>query len=127
MASAGDNLCPVCRSRLKSGPANLFPRAIYYQCPKCGQFGLTASAEAQLFNLLATPRNESVLSYAISKAPRTGPDTPVFDFEDCNKIVEADFLPTPQEQAENLIRWLGDHLGGPGEMLHLSFPTLPFS
>ncbi len=46
----------------------------------------------------------------------------MFDSEVCKKILEQDFLPTPQEQAENLIRWLGSNLPGPGEIVRINFP-----
>jgi len=61
------------------------------------------------------------LSYAIRRTPRRGKDTTLFDAETCKKIIEQDFLPTPQEQAENLIRWLGTNLPGPGEVVIVSF------
>jgi hypothetical protein len=98
-------------------------RGVFFDCPRCGLFGLTYHAEtAALPSLLATPRKRSVLSYAISRTPRTGPNTTVFDAEQCERIVKADYLPTPQEQAENLVRLLGDHLSGPGQRLRITFP-----
>ena len=50
-----------------------------------------------------------------------GLDTTVLDLATCKKIVDADILPTPQEAAENLIRWLGTHLAGPGDILKINF------
>jgi hypothetical protein len=78
-------------------------------------------AEFTLPTLLTNPRKAAVLSYAIRRTPPRGRDTTVFDAETCKKIVEQDFLPTPQEQAENLIRWLGANLPGPGEVVIVSF------
>ena len=78
-------------------------------------------AEFTLPSLLTNPRRAAVLSYAIRRTPRRGRDTTVFDAEACKKIIEQDFLPTPQEQAENLIRWLGTNLPGPGEVVIVSF------
>jgi len=97
----------------------------YFSCSQCGIFGLTKNAEFIAFPaLLATPRKRSVLSYAISKRTlplRPGTNTIVFDADECERIVKADYLPTPQEQADNLIRWLGDHLSGPGQRLRIAF------
>lgn len=93
----------------------------YYECPRCGHFGLARLAEQLLSTVAVTPRNAAVLSYTISRAPRQGPETIVFDFDQCKRIVEADYLPTPQEQAENLVRWLGDNLSGPGERITLRY------
>lgn len=97
-------------------------RGVFFDCPRCGLFGLTYHAEtAALPSLLATPRKRSVLSYAISRTPRTGPNTTVFDAEQCERIVKADLLPTPQQQGENLIRWLGNNLSGSGDTRILTF------
>jgi hypothetical protein len=95
---------------------------LYCDCPRCGAFGLTYRAEAALPELLTTPRRMSVLSYAIRRTPPSGLKTTLFDHLECKRLVEADYLPTPQEQAENLVRWLGDNLAGPGETLRISFP-----
>lgn len=102
-----------------------FGDKVYFTCPRCGIFGLTAHAElTALPNLLTTPRRRSVLSYAINRRtrpPRPGANTTVFDAEECERIIKADYLPTPQEQAENLIRWLGDNLSGPGDELLIAY------
>jgi hypothetical protein len=45
----------------------------------------------------------------------------VFDAEECERIVKADYLPTPQEQAENPIRWLGNNLSGPGDEINIAY------
>jgi hypothetical protein len=116
--------CPVCTTPLEN--RSDYGEKVYLKCPRCGNFGLTAHAEiAALPNLLSTPRKKSVLSYAISRKTRPslpGTNTIVFDAEECERIVKADYLPTPQEQGENLIRWLGDHLPDPGRRLRIDFP-----
>ena len=122
MAPSDDTRCPVCSTALKTGRQD-YGEKVYFECPRCGLFGLTRSAESTLPGLLTTPRSAAVLSYAISRTPRQRPDTPVFDSSQCKRMVEADFLPTPQEQAENLIRWLGEHLSGPGEGVNLLYTS----
>jgi hypothetical protein len=116
--------CPVCTTPLET--RSDYGEKVYFKCPRCGTFGLTAHAEiAALPNLLSTPRKRSVLGYAISLKTRPslpGTSTIVFDAEECERIVKADYLPTPQEQGENLIRWLGDHLPDPGRRLRIDFP-----
>lgn len=72
--------------------------------------------------LKGSRRTAAVLSYAISRTRPQGRDTPLFNIFDCQRIVKTGFLPSPQEQAENLIRWLGDNLGGPGEGTIIAFP-----
>ena len=94
---------------------------IYFDCPRCGLFGLTRPAALTLDTLLTDARKKAVLSYGIRHTPRRGPDTTVFDPEACKKIVDAGVLLTPQEQADNLIRWLGTNLPGPGERIRSNF------
>jgi len=118
MALAGP--CPICGTPVeKRSPTGT---VIYYVCPRCGTFGLTVHAESiALPPLLTTRRNRSVLSYAISKTPGTGHDTHVFNAEECARILGADFLPSPHEQAETLLRWIGDNLDGTGETTLVGF------
>jgi hypothetical protein len=66
-------------------------------------------------------RNRGVLSYAISRKPRIGQDTLLFTVDDCEAIIKAGVLPTPQEQADDLIRLIGNNLAGSGDTIELSF------
>ena len=111
--------CPVCGSPLADGRHDRWPKA-FFNCPQCGLFGLTRDAEAALPDLLTAPRKAAILSYAIRRTAPRGRETTVFDAEQCKRIVEGDYLPTPQEQADNLVRWLGDHLSGPGDTIKVS-------
>ena len=115
--------CPVCDNPLRKPKADQFER-VYFDCPQCGLFGLTFHAHQALPELLTSARKAAVLSYAIRKTPRSGVDTKLFDQEQCKKLVDADELPTPQEQGDNLIRWLGEHLPGPGSYMALPSPDV---
>lgn len=122
MATPASAQCPVCETPLLDGTVHAGARGHFFNCSRCGLFGLTHEAEiVTIPALLSTPRKRSVLSYAISRTQRRGPDTIVFDADDCKRIIEAGYLPTPLEQADSLIRWLGDHLAGPGDELIVAF------
>src|SRR5262249_10281483 len=90
-------------------------------CPRCGLFGLTDTAEAMLPSLLTDRRKAAILSHFIRAKQGQGPDTLLLNALLCRKIIENGTLPTPQEQAENLIRWLGANLPGPGEEVRIAF------
>jgi hypothetical protein len=45
----------------------------------------------------------------------------LFTVEECKAILAADILPTPQQQGEHLVRWLGNHLSGSGDVVALTF------
>jgi hypothetical protein len=124
MATPQPGQCPVCESPLTSPRSHL--EHVYFHCPRCGQFGLTTSAEGLLPDLIAgLRRNRGVLSYGISQKPRGGQGTPtlLITFPECEAIIKAGVLPTPQEQADNLIRLLGNSLMGSGDTFPLSFES----
>jgi len=114
--------CAVCSAPLIDGRRHDQGSRIYFNCPQCGLFGLGRAAELTLDTLLTDPRKRAILSYGILKTPRRGQDTTLFDFAACKRIVDAGVLPTPHQQADNLIRWLGANLAGPGKSLRISFP-----
>lgn len=109
-------------SPLKDGRRRDMGEKAYFDCPRCHHFGLTAGAEATLPALLTNPRKASILSFAISRMPRQGPYTLLLDALLCKTLVETGAIPTPHEQAEHLIRWLGEQLSGPGETVRIAFP-----
>jgi len=113
--------CPVCSTPVTRRDF-YGERGTYYDCSLCGHFGLTRSAEATLPGLLTDARKAAILSYGISRTPQPqSRDTKLFDPAACKKIVETGVLPTPQEQADSLILWLGTNLSGPGDRVHLQF------
>ncbi len=66
--------------------------------------------------MLRTDRERAVLSYSIRRA-QTGGQTPQYaDAQQIDHILELAYLPGAYEQADNLIRWLGDTADGPGDV-----------
>ncbi|MFZ5781353.1 MAG: hypothetical protein ACOY4R_14270 [Pseudomonadota bacterium] len=50
-------------------------------------------------------------------------DRPLLSSDVAEKILQTESLPTPEVQADNLIRWLGDHSPGPGESVTIEPAT----
>jgi hypothetical protein len=48
---------------------------------------------------------------------------PVLTSDVAEKIIQTELLPTPEAQADNLLRWLGDHSPGPGEAVKIDART----
>lgn len=69
--------------------------------------------------MLRTDKQRAALSYAIRRAQKTG-DWPQYPRDQIERIIKAAFLPNAYEQADNLIRWLGDTLDGPGEFAEIN-------
>jgi len=65
-------------------------------------------------------RNSTVLGHLLRRM-QTAQEWPLVDSDDVERITASSQLPTPQEQADILVRWLGEHLLGPGERTLVSF------
>jgi hypothetical protein len=116
--------CPVCALRLREAPSRRGRRDIdllFYDCPRCGRFGLTRQAQVRLPSWIGgSVRSQTILSYALRRL-QIAEDWPPVDSTVLERISETGTLPAAQEQADNLVRWLGTHLPGPGEVTTVSF------
>lgn len=63
--------------------------------------------------------NAAILSHAIRKMQKQQ-EWPLITSNLINSILEHGRIPTAQEQANNLILWLGDNLKGPGEIISIT-------
>jgi nucleoside 2-deoxyribosyltransferase len=108
MASGPEILpCIVCRT--EGCQRELGSHIARYDCPRCGSFVLTGSAEAVLPDELAkVPLRRSLMSHTIRRMQRPG-DRPHKINSNELATFWSERLPTPQQQADNLIRWLGDN------------------
>jgi hypothetical protein len=110
--------CPVCGRKLTEPPSvrgrGGFDGA-YFTCARCGQFGLTRTAEANLRVWLQESwDNKMVLSHLLRRMQQSG-RWPLIDSKLIENIIKTSALPRVHEQADNLVRWLGDNQRGPGE------------
>lgn len=118
--------CPVCRFRLHTSPS---PGGDYesFACDHCGKFTLDGTAVGLLPSELGdSVRKRAVLSHAIAKASASQ-EWPRFSYAQCKRILHANYLPTPQEQANFFIRHVGETLAhveqGPGDALAFRFES----
>lgn len=124
MAQLDARNCPICGLHLVEPPSQRErPGAdlAYYHCPRCGQFGLTRTMEVNLRGWLeAGVHNSTIFGHALRRM-QLAQEWPLVGSDVAKRIMTTGSLPTPQEQADNLVRWLGDHLPGPGERQKISF------
>lgn len=108
--------CLVCGAQLFGAPQGVpGVDADLYSCAQCGEFGLSGSAEIFLSpSLIKDPDKRAIVSHAIRQRQASG-RRPMLDTGDLRRIIERGTLPNPAEQADNLIRWLGNNVQGPGE------------
>jgi len=115
--------CPVCSSELvemttEPGGGDY----TYYNCPLCGKFKLVGSLVATIPHLLnENSDSSSKLSHSIRTMHN---DNSYVDLNTrtADEIIKKP-LPNPTEQADLLIRWLANHVAGPGEKVFVQ-PSL---
>lgn len=101
--------CIVCRSPNTSRQEGVgdFAR---FDCPRCGLFALTGTAEAFLERMLAeVPLRRSLISHTLRRMQRRGERPRVLGKDDLPTLWRQDRLPTPVQQADNFILWVGDN------------------
>jgi hypothetical protein len=108
--------CPVCReagcSKAPSTKSDPFGSARRYDCPRCGQFVVSdALKKSDLVRLSAL--QQGVLSHRLRRQQHAGSASPSILRSDLPQV--DDPLPTPAEQADNLIPWLGRHQRSPAQ------------
>lgn len=94
-------------------------------CPRCGQFYLIGTAVTTLPHSIATGGiNRSVMSHLLRRR-FDNQRTPVLLFEDSLKLYFINRrAPSPQEQANNLILWIGTNQRTHSEWVRSSVPRL---
>lgn len=105
--------CPVCSEKLEQ-PASSNGDRGFYICPRCGRFTLSGSLESVLPRILSEDAEASAkLSHYLRRAqiPNRAAELTTYTV---NAILTHP-LPRPREQADLLIRWLGENVPGPGE------------
>ena len=112
--------CPVCSVGLDE-PSSHAASAdrVNFSCPRCGRYQLSGVLDAGLEHEIGESRRKAaVLSYAIRRMQSAG-DAPLLVGDTVNRILNDDHLPSPAEQFDLLLLWLGDHLESIGETVFL--------
>lgn len=104
-----DTQCPVCNVETEDQGRSPHGDKYDVRCPRCGNFALTGSARAVWGGRAREDESlRAVLSHYIRMRQR-GEDFPVIDTRELDELASNPHLPTAQEQADNLVRWLGDN------------------
>ena len=122
------NRCPVCNSTL-SAPAEPFaspPSTIHgesYSCPRCGDYRLEAFAGANLKAQLNSDQKIAVLSHWLRSRHEGnirdafGSREPVTLTDDLVASITRQLPPSPREQANKFVVWLGNSKHPPGDRI----------
>ena len=112
--------CLICSTELLSPAQEIFEtNAIQYACPNCGSFELAFESQTSMSEIsIKAPEKLPILSHAIRRMSKEG--TPArIDLDLLNRILDTATLPTPVEQLENLLLWIGDNMQAFGESILL--------
>jgi len=120
--------CPICGRSLREKPTRDTSRfdVAYYVCTHCGQFGMTRQAVYVLRARLdvSQPRADAAEAFAYTvRRMQMAQEWPLVDSDIAERIINTAKLPTVQEQADNLIRWLGETYPHSGEQAEVSFES----
>ncbi len=77
------------------------------KCNVCGDYKISEEAIDDVAFYLSTGHKRCAVSYAIRQASEAKSPMKVTS-EILEKLAKEDFLPTPKEQADNIIRWIAN-------------------
>ena len=93
-------------------------------CCNCGRYWLSRTALSILPATLEKDRdNAARLSHAVARM-QDGRPQEVLGSDDIKRLIEGTSVPTPAEQADNLITFLGQELRGLGDFFPFHYKTL---
>lgn len=115
-------LCPVCESELVSSEKR--GDTAVFECPRCGPYSLSGTAEAILASTLKGVENGSyILSYTLYRMTKREPGV-VVSSDVLGNILKNTLLPSPIEQLDNLILWFGQNQKSSGREISLEAQTI---
>jgi hypothetical protein len=114
--------CAVCQSQTRSDVVRGGDSFIF-DCPRCGPFKLTGSAQHKVLNALG-PQERALVSHRLRRMQGEPSETVLLDTYTLDDILDNHRLPSAKEQSETLIRWLGDHQVPPNEYVSLPLPEI---
>lgn len=108
--------CPVCSELLKREPdEKIFWPNTAYDCPRCGQFVFRPDLSNGIGDYYSEPHRRSILSHRLRCMFQPERKSVFVGWNDLISWHLDDPLPSPAEQADRLILWIGDHQPSPGE------------
>lgn len=113
--------CPVCNRTLQEQPTG--DETVTYRCVHCGRFRITPTAEETLRHRLDVSKagrfGVAAFSYVLRRMQQ-GNAVPLINSANVQHILDTATLPTPDEQANNFIRWFGTEYPEPGARWRVS-------
>jgi hypothetical protein len=117
--------CAVCKSEADVSTTGGGGGNLRYDCPRCGEFELTGSLSAQLQSQLnGAIHRRALMSHNIRRARHTENKPPQISTNNAEGFWLGERLPTPQQQADDLILWVGHNQPAPDEFVECDISFL---
>ena len=116
--------CKICNTT----NAEIYPLNGWVQvkCNVCGDYKIDCEALTDAAHYLSEDHKRCAVSYAIRQASEAKSTMKVTS-EILEKLAKEDFLPTPREQADNFVRYLGSEeisREGPGNQIGIKYTEI---
>lgn len=112
--------CPVCQLKLNTHRERPDARdGDFFSCPRCGDYYAARSALSVLPHKLQSIKDSCTkISHMLRMSYEYGTTIPTLYTTTIDEVLKKD-LPSPKEQADLFIRWLGKKLDGPGDKIDI--------
>jgi len=118
-------ICPVCSELLRQEPDHgMFWPCVSYDCPRCGRFVFRSDLSNGIGDYYSTPHRRSVLSHRLRCSYQPERRYVFLGWNDLPAWRLDDPLPTPAEQADRFVLWIGDHQPSTAESVEISAPEV---
>lgn len=116
--------CPVCGNNSCSSHLSQveIPPGKQYDCPRCGQFTLCGTLADGFPGTFLDGHRRAVLSYRLRTMQGSKSVSLVAD--ELQSLRLDDPLPSPPEQVDRLVIWVGDHQCSPGRSTEVPVPAI---
>jgi len=116
-----EEVCPICLTSLWDS-AQPLSGAEHIVCLRCGEYHLTGGAQSRL--QYQDPKARAVLSHAVRRLQESSSSPPLVTEELAHHLLQSGSLPSPAQQAENFILWLGQKSRSLGDAILLETTPL---
>lgn len=103
--------CPICKYQLINMETKTLGDYNDFDCPNCGVYSLAGSFIRNVLKewFQDSLKNSALLSHVIRKMQKEG-FRPKITVDFAEEVLENQTLPSPMDQADNLILWMGAHV-----------------
>jgi len=116
------DLCPACRLPIPATDIQPHMDWVAVECPRCQPYRLGYGAQLLLTTIAAESEIRPALTFRLRRMSRSSHrPMPMLTREMVDAIIASPSLPTPAEQADHFVVWLGSRINSPGQYATVRF------